>query len=292
MGAKQIRYLLGVVLVLLVAGVLALDAWLGNRLPDTVLGHRPTGSVILVAMGLVGYLEYSKMATGSALGLQSLPGFLATAWFLGLACWDWGTKGLALGSGEPELVIAGIFALVLLSFLAVLFRSDFAEGAGRIASTVLGAVLCGLFFSFMIRIYCRSDHVLTGAVFVFGVKLTDIGGYVAGSTIGRIKFLKVSPNKTLEGFLVGFLLVGAWFGLAANSSYELDFNFGWLPAMAFGIILAFSAAIGDLSESLLKRLYGVKDSGSLLPEFGGILDMIDSFIFSGFVFWCLLHYWS
>ena len=282
MGAKQIRYLLGIVLVLLVAGVLALDAW---------LGHRMAGSAILVAMGLVGYLEYSKMATGRTLCLQSLPGFLATAWFLGLACWDWGAKGFVPGAGELELVIAGVFALVLLSFLVVLFRSDFSEGAGKIASTVLGALLCGLFFSFMIRIYCRSEDVLTGAVFVFGVKLTDIGGYVVGSTIGRIKFLKVSPNKTLEGFLAGFVLVGAWFALAADSGYVVDLKFGWLPAIAFGIILAFSAAIGDLSESLLKRLYGVKDSGSLLPEFGGVLDMIDSFIFSGFVFWCLL-YWS
>ena len=283
MGAKQIRYLLGVVLVLFVAGVLALDAW---------LEHRLAGSVILVAMGLVGYLEYSKMATGRALGLQSLPGFLATAWFLGLACWDWGTKGLVLGSGEQELVMVGVFALVLFSFLAVLFRSDFVEGAGRVARTVLGAVLCGLFFSFIIRIYGRSEDVLTGAVFVFGVKLTDIGGYVAGSTIGRTKFLKVSPNKTLEGFLAGFVLVAAWFGLAANSGYVADLKFGWLPAIALGIILAFSAAIGDLSESLMKRLYGVKDSGSLLPEFGGVLDIIDSFIFSGFVFWYLLPYWS
>ena len=283
MGAKQIRYLLGVVLVLFVAGVLALDAWLGQRL---------AGSAILVVMGLVGYLEYSKMATGRALGLQSLPGFLAVAWFLALACWDWGTKGFVPGSGEQELVIVGVFALVLFSFLAVLFRSDFVEGAGRIARTVLGAVLCGLFFSFMIRIYCRSEDVLTGAVFVFGVKLTDIGGYVAGSTIGRVKFLKVSPNKTLEGFLAGFVLVAAWFGLAANSGYVADLKFGWLPAIALGIILAFSAAIGDLSESLIKRLYGVKDSGSLLPEFGGVLDIIDSFIFSGFVFWYLLPYWS
>ena len=283
MGAKQIRYLLGVVLVLFVAGVLALDAW---------LEHRLAGSVILVAMGLVGYLEYSKMATGRALGLQSLPGFLATAWFLGLACWDWGTKGLVLGSGEQELVMVGVFALVLFSFLAVLFRSDFVEGAGRVARTVLGAVLCGLFFSFIIRIYGRSEDVLTGAVFVFGVKLTDIGGYVAGSTIGRTKFLKVSPNKTLEGFLAGFLLAGAWFGLAANFCDVDDFKFGWLPGIALGIILAFSAAIGDLSESLMKRLYGVKDSGSLLPEFGGVLDIIDSFIFSGFVFWYLLPYWS
>tara|TARA_B100000809_G_scaffold209241_2_gene212158 strand:+ start:912 stop:1763 length:852 start_codon:yes stop_codon:yes gene_type:complete len=283
LGAKQIRYLLGVVLVLFVAGVLALDAWLEQRL---------AGSAILVVMGLVGYLEYSKMATGRALGLQSLPGFLATAWFLGLACWDWGTKGFVPGSGEQELVIVGVFALVLFSFLAVLFRSDFVEGAGRIARTVLGAVLCGLFFSFMIRIYCRSEDVLTGAVFVFGVKLTDIGGYVAGSTIGRVKFLKVSPNKTLEGFLAGFVLVAAWFGLAANSGYVADLKFGWLPAIALGIILAFSAVIGDLSESLIKRLYGVKDSGSLLPEFGGVLDIIDSFIFSGFVFWYLLPYWS
>ena len=285
MGAKQVRYLLGIVLVLLVAGVLALDAWLEQRL---------AGSAILVLMGLVGYLEYSKMATGRSLSLQSLPGFLAAAWFLALACWDWGAGGFVPGAGEQELelVIAGVFALVLLSFLVVLFRSDFADGAGKIASTVLGAVLCGLFFSFLIRIYCRSEDVLTGAVFVFGVKLTDIGGYVVGSTIGRVKFLKVSPNKTLEGFLAGFVLVGAWFALAADSGYVADLKFGWLPAIGFGIILAFSAAIGDLSESLLKRIYGVKDSGSLLPEFGGVLDMIDSFIFSGFVFWVLSCYWS
>ena len=157
---------------------------------------------------------------------------------------------------------------------------------------MLGALLFGLLFSFVIRIYCRCEDVLTAAVFVFGIKLPDIGGYVAGSTIGRTKFLKISPRKTLEGFIAGFLLTGACFALAAESGYVPELKFGWLPGIGFGIILAFSAAIGDLSESLIKRLYGVKDSGSLLREFGGVLDMIDSFIFRGFVFWCLLHYWS
>ena len=283
MSAKQIRYLLGIILLLVTAGILALDAWLDRRI---------TGSAILVVLGLVGYLEYSKMATGRVLGLQSLGGFLATAWFLGLACWDWGSEPFELSADEQELMILGVFALVLLSFLAALFSKEYLERAGRVAQTVLGAILFGLFFSFVIRIYCRSEHVLTGAVFVFGVKLTDIGGYIIGSTIGRTKFLKVSPNKTLEGFAAGFLLVGVWFGVIANSGCVSDLKFGWIGGIAFGIILAFSAAIGDLSESLMKRLYGVKDSGSLLPEFGGVLDMIDSFIFSGFAFWCLLHFWS
>ena len=283
MGAKQIRYLLGIVLLLVIAGVLGFDSWLDSRI---------AGSAILVVMGLVGHLEFSKMSTGRYLGFSTLPGLFATAWFLAVPCWYWEAEGFGLSSTEQQLLLLGVFALLFLSFLTVLFRKDFLARAGEVAPTVLGALLFGLLFSFVIRIYCRCEDVLTAAVFVFGIKLTDIGGYVAGSTIGRTRFLNISPKKTLEGFIAGFLLTGACFALAAESGYVPELKFGWLPGIGFGIILAFSAAIGDLSESLIKRLYGVKDSGSLLPEFGGVLDMIDSFIFSGFVFWCLLHYWS
>ncbi len=80
MGAKQIRYLVGTILVLLVAGVLALDH---------VFDSRIAGSAILVGMGLVGYLEFSKMSSGRYLRLSSLPGLLATGLFLAAACWDW-----------------------------------------------------------------------------------------------------------------------------------------------------------------------------------------------------------
>ena len=280
MGAKQIRYLVGSILVLLVAGVLALDH---------VFDSRIAGSAILVGMGLVGYLEFSKMSSGRYLRLSSLPGLLATGLFLAAACWDWKAheegrlllSSFGLFQSEHETLILGVFGLLFLSFAAVLFTKDFLERAGELAQAVLGALLVGLLFSFVVRIYCRADSVVTGAIFVFGIKLTDIGGYVIGSILGRTKILKVSPGKSLEGYAG-----------AAHLGYLAPVKIGWPGGIAFGIILGVSAAIGDLSESLMKRLYGVKDSGSLLPEFGGVLDIIDSFIFSGFVFWYLLPYWS
>ena len=291
MGAKQIRYLVGTILVLLVAGVLALDH---------VFDSRTAGSAILVGMGLVGYLEFSKMSSGRYLRLSSLPGLLATGLFLAAACWDWKAheegrlllSSFGLFQGEHETLILGVFGLLFLSFAAVLFTKDFLERAGELAQAVLGALLVGLLFSFVVRIYCRADSVVTGAIFVFGIKLTDIGGYVIGSILGRTKILKVSPGKSLEGYMAGLILTAGWFSGAAHLGYLAPVKIGWPGGIAFGIILGVSAAIGDLSESLMKRLYGVKDSGSLLPEFGGVLDMIDSFIFSGFVFWVLSCYWS
>ena len=201
-------------------------------------------------------------------------------------------SSFGLFQGEHETLILGVFGLLFLSFAAVLFTKDFLERAGELAQAVLGALLVGLLFSFVARIYCRADSVVTGAIFVFGIKLTDIGGYVIGSILGRTKILKVSPKKSLEGYMAGLILTAGWFSGAAHLGYLAPVKIGWPGGIAFGIILGVSAAIGDLSESLMKRLYGVKDSGSLLPEFGGVLDMIDSFIFSGFVFWVLSCYWS
>ena len=78
----------------------------------------------------------------------------------------------------------------------------------------------------------------------------------------------------------------AWF---CGAGYWLpEYFFEWPWAILFGIILSVSTQLGDLTESVLKRYYRVKDSASLLPEFGGVLDLIDSFLFSGFLFWCLL----
>ncbi len=102
----------------------------------------------------------------------------------------------------------------------------------------------------------------------------DIGGYFVGKYFGKHKLMpKVSPNKTIEGLLGGLFLalLAVFIWTLANSS--INFNISYL---FFTITLVLFSVIGDLYESLFKRASNVKDSGSILPGHGGILDRIDS----------------
>jgi len=115
------------------------------------------------------------------------------------------------------------------------------------------------------------------------VALTDIGAYVVGKSIGKTPFCETSPNKTLEGVFGGVAIAtvaGAFFGL-----YVVDF---W-TAVVISLAVSATSIFGDLFESSLKRTAGVKDSGSLLPGHGGVLDRIDGYLFGGVVMLILLR---
>ncbi|SFV69813.1 Phosphatidate cytidylyltransferase [hydrothermal vent metagenome] len=115
------------------------------------------------------------------------------------------------------------------------------------------------------------------------VALTDIGAYFVGKSIGKTPFCKTSPNKTLEGVFGGVAVAtvaGAFFGL-----YVVDF---W-TAIVISLAVSATSIFGDLFESSLKRTAGVKDSGSLLPGHGGVLDRIDGYLFGGVVMLILLR---
>lgn len=110
--------------------------------------------------------------------------------------------------------------------------------------------------------------------------LSDTGAYLVGRRFGRrLLSPSVSPKKTVEGLFGGYLfaIVGA---VAANAAFGLEIP--WWAVILGTIVIATIGVIGDLSESLLKRQAGVKDSGNLIPGHGGILDRIDALLFA----WC------
>ena len=113
------------------------------------------------------------------------------------------------------------------------------------------------------------------------VAATDVASYIFGSLFGRRKLVpKISPSKTWEGGIAGltFAIIAS---VALYYLFDLHANLG--KAVGFGVVIYFSALFGDLLESSLKRIVGVKDSGSLIPGHGGILDRMDSILLSLFV---------
>jgi len=113
------------------------------------------------------------------------------------------------------------------------------------------------------------------------VAATDVASYIFGSLFGKHKLVpKISPSKTWEGGVAGltFAIVAS---VIVYYLFDLTANLGL--SIAFGVVVYFSALLGDLLESSLKRLVGVKDSGSLIPGHGGILDRMDSILISLFV---------
>lgn len=115
------------------------------------------------------------------------------------------------------------------------------------------------------------------------VALTDVGAYAVGKSIGKTPFSPTSPNKTLEGVAGGIsaaTIGGMFIGL---SIVDLGISF------IVSLMVSTSSIFGDLYESALKRNAGVKDSGTLLPGHGGVLDRIDGYLFGGIVMLVLLR---
>ncbi len=135
---------------------------------------------------------------------------------------------------------------------------------------------------FILSLY--QEYSMTAMLWLLVVvAVTDIGAYVVGKSIGKRSFCATSPKKTLEGVMGGVVLAtitGTYVGV-----YLVDIE----KAFIVSFFVALSSVFGDLFESYLKRQAGVKDSGSVLPGHGGVLDRIDGYLFGGVVMLVLLR---
>ncbi len=105
----------------------------------------------------------------------------------------------------------------------------------------------------------------------------DIGAYIMGKTLGRTKLSQISPKKTVEGTIFG--VIGS-LSVAEFGAWYLHWNLWQISGITLGMLIGITSLLGDLTESMMKRDAGVKDSGDLIPGHGGILDRTDSYVFT------------
>ena len=131
---------------------------------------------------------------------------------------------------------------------------------------------------------------LTLTLLAFGcIWAADIGAYIMGKSFGRTRLSDISPKKTVEGAIFGIL--GSMV-VAAVGAQILSWPHALISGLFLGLVIGITSLLGDLTESMMKRDVGVKDSGQLIPGHGGILDRTDSYVFTAplvyyFVIWLL-----
>jgi phosphatidate cytidylyltransferase len=226
----------------------------------------PLFAGFIAAVAAVALHEYFSMALPTA-PVDRLVGILC---------------GLSVTAGvitrRPDVWGAGLAIAVVAGFTLALWRHHDLPGAmNRLGLSLLGALYVGFFVPHVVLLRSLPEGWCWVLLTVAVAMGSDTGGYFAGRAWGRRKLLEaVSPSKTLEG-AAGAL--GGAVVVAVLGHYVFPELLGGPEAVGFGLAVSVLAQFGDLSESALKRAFGAKDSGWIIPGHGGILDRLDSLLF-------------
>lgn len=267
----------------------------------------PIFAVVLTILMIVGYGEFQRIANH----VGARPTSLGSIVLLGFAA-------VALAGGREEALL-GVTAAAIVLGLVLALVGDARPSPGAVqdwAYTATGSLYLGLPLFTGIAIRQLDGNVdatwlrdLSGSlslgwdaaprglgwllIVILATWFGDTGAYLVGRSLGRRPLLpKVSPKKTVEGSIGG--LVGSMIA-GGGGVVLLGLDVPWLLGAAFGLVLGAAGQVGDLSESLLKRQAGIKDSGTLIRGHGGVLDRIDALIFAlvtAFVLIPLVERWS
>jgi phosphatidate cytidylyltransferase len=234
---------------------------------------------------------------------------LATAAVAILACWEYLSLADASGAQtsrwlvlvavaalfainffRPEMLMAGFSALAFALFIAMAFRSPLERVLLDASASIFGLLYIGLALVTIPLIWAQ-EHGPSLLLLLFCVVWAgDTVALYVGRSLGRRKLApKLSPGKSWEGsiasvggsLIVTLLLVLLGQSMVRHNLMGLSYEGGWAHWLVLAVVLNIAAQVGDLVESALKRGAKVKDSGSLLPGHGGVLDRIDALLFAG-----------
>lgn len=202
--------------------------------------------------------------------------------------------GTTIGPANSGALLATAAAgVVVLAFLSHTRHKTVKGACGAVGAALTAFAYAGVMLGFLMAL--RTEF---GVWAVLGVILTakfcDIGAFFTGKLIGRHKLIPwLSPGKTWEGLVGGMVSSGlvalglAWLETRFNTIETVHLNLwhGFVAGAGIGLV----AQLGDLSASVLKRDAGIKDSGRILPGFGGVIDVVDSLVLVGpAAFWYLV----
>ncbi|MFQ5666014.1 MAG: phosphatidate cytidylyltransferase [Candidatus Binatia bacterium] len=215
---------------------------------------------------VLGVGEYATMAFPTQRGQRVLTICLGVAVVAGAAGQTAHWFGAALALAVSTVLVWTLFA-----------RADFAQSLNDTGRSLVGLMYVGYLLPHFI--FLRAiPHGPWWVIFVLVIGMAgDTTGYAVGRAFGRHKLMpRVSPGKTTEG-AVG-ILVASLVGAAACKLLFLR-ELGWGELTGLALVMAALGQLGDLSESVMKRTFGAKESGWLFPGHGGVLDRVDSLLF-------------
>jgi phosphatidate cytidylyltransferase len=213
-------------------------------------------------------LCHEELLTLGASRLDSRPG----RWVILLGA------GVTLSfTGGVPLVLTALTFSVLLAVTVTSFSASLQETFPKAALSIMGIFYCGLLPGFLLLLEREMVIVLLGLLWV-----GDTAAFYGGSTMGRhLLAPAISPRKTVEGAFAGLIasiVTGAVLGVALTEQSSVRL-------IAAALVAGCAGQLGDLAESALKRSAGVKDSSSLLPGHGGLLDRLDGVLFAAPVYY-------
>lgn len=230
----------------------------------------PAGFNILVAlMAFAGLSEYARMFFKDSFDRKAAvaAGMLASVTMI------------FCPAGLLAAPLTVVFIFFASSFMFIWRARELPGAAEKIGLILLGVIYLGVAFGFWAPLRGLINGRELVLLALVPACLCDTFAFIAGKSFGKRRLARyVSPNKTVEGFFGA--LLGSLAGTFAVRAILLP-RVPWRLAAAFAIVIWIVSPVGDLVESLLKRSCGVKDSGSVIPGHGGVLDRLDALIFTG-----------